>query len=179
MTALEAKQCTMCAETKPITLFSFRDLARGKRHSRCKTCCYAVHKAHTVANPNWRRAYNDGRREENRERYKRMRERQKAEAPERLFARKRAYHLKYAFGITPTEYDAMVAAHAGKCAICGTTEPGRGSPYFHIDHDHATGVIRGLLCGSCNMGLGRFKDSESLLVKALEYLKERKGGFKV
>jgi hypothetical protein len=56
------------------------------------------------------------------------------------------------------------------CACCGaTTHNGKG---WHIDHDHVTKQFRGLLCQNCNMGLGQFKDSEGLLLKAIEYLRK-------
>jgi Recombination endonuclease VII len=51
-----------------------------------------------------------------------------------------------------------------ECAICGSEEN------LHIDHDHNTGKIRALLCRSCNIGLGHFKDEPSLLVRGVDYL---------
>ncbi len=71
------------------------------------------------------------------------------------------------YGMTPEQYKALEASQDGRCAIChsGSAET------LHIDHDHETGVVRGLLCNSCNVGLGHFKDSHELLAAALEYLK--------
>ena len=57
-------------------------------------------------------------------------------------------------GITMMEYDQMLKGQDGVCAICGETGSTRFS--LAIDHDHATGDIRALLCNSCNQGLGRF-----------------------
>lgn len=54
----------------------------------------------------------------------------------------------------------------GRCAICDRVLDSRP----HLDHDHATGAIRGLLCASCNLGLGFFRDSHALLVGAAYYL---------
>lgn len=59
----------------------------------------------------------------------------------------------------------------GKCAICGIAEedaPGHGG--LHLDHDHATNVVRGLLCTNCNAGLGQFKDDPRRLLSAIDYL---------
>jgi hypothetical protein len=69
-------------------------------------------------------------------------------------------------GLTLAEYDALYAAG---CAICGTHDPGT-KRRMHVDHDHATGKVRGVLCPLCNVGLGHFKDSPALLAKAAQYL---------
>ncbi len=77
------------------------------------------------------------------------------------------YRLRGKYGITLEQYDALLAAQSGRCAICmvpfSDTQP-------YVDHDHATGEIRGLLCNSCNNGLGRFKDDPSRLRNAAAYL---------
>jgi len=80
---------------------------------------------------------------------------------------------KRKFGITLADYDAMYEAQDGKCAICETTElSGHGAKHgrFSVDHDHATGEVRGLLCHHCNIGLGSFKDNVDFLAKAIKYL---------
>jgi hypothetical protein len=56
-----------------------------------------------------------------------------------------------------------------KCAICGG--PPKHGSRLHTDHCHATGVVRGLLCITCNAGLGQFRDSPDLVMAALDYLK--------
>jgi len=63
----------------------------------------------------------------------------------------------------------VLAAQEGACAICKVTAPG-GQGTFHVDHDHKTGAIRGLLCHHCNTALGKFKDSPILLETAIAYL---------
>jgi len=77
--------------------------------------------------------------------------------------------IKWAYGITIEEYETLVAKQNGQCAICGTTNTAPW-PHLCIDHDHNTGKVRGLLCGSCNQGIGRLKDSPVLCRKAAEYL---------
>jgi hypothetical protein len=63
----------------------------------------------------------------------------------------------------------MLAAQRGGCGICGTkTVPTIGS--FHVDHDHVTGKVRGLLCHHCNVGIGSLGDSVEVLSKAISYL---------
>lgn len=71
------------------------------------------------------------------------------------------------FGITIEQYNELLMAQDGRCAIChgpSTRE------HFDVDHDHVTGIVRGLLCSSCNIGLGYFKDNPMLLKDAATYL---------
>ncbi len=65
--------------------------------------------------------------------------------------------------------DHLTYIQDGRCAICDTTTP-RGRGTWHADHDHKTGLVRGLLCNACNVGLGFLKDDPVLLRKAAEYL---------
>ncbi len=74
------------------------------------------------------------------------------------------------YGITIEEYDEMLEAQNYRCAICRDKDPGGRSSRFHIDHDHVTGEVRGLLCVNCNNGLGRFKDDLLVLREAIRYL---------
>lgn len=82
--------------------------------------------------------------------------------------------LKKSFGITLAQYDAMHESQEGKCAICGQVETAVGSDgaprRMPVDHCHATGVVRGLLCTACNRALGLFKDSSIVLDNAVKYL---------
>lgn len=77
--------------------------------------------------------------------------------------------LRNKWKLTIDDFESMMNKQDRKCAICGKREDEmkRG---FHIDHNHATGKIRGLLCLNCNTGLGMFKDNPKLISKAKEYL---------
>lgn len=86
--------------------------------------------------------------------------------------RRRAYHLKKYYGIAPAEYEALLFAQQNSCAICRSTDPKDRWDRFHVDHDHRTGKVRGLLCGPCNTAIGKLKDSIPLLKAAIEYLQE-------
>jgi hypothetical protein len=87
----------------------------------------------------------------------------------------RGRRLRKRFGITPEQYDWMLQAQGGICAICGQEETapyikdGR-SRHLAVDHDHKTRVLRGLLCRSCNTGLGSFGDDIPRLRSAIRYL---------
>ena len=72
--------------------------------------------------------------------------------------------------MTLEDYDALYEKQSGECAICGTDTPGGPGERFRVDHNHDTGEVRGLLCNSCNRGLGYFKDSPTFLSKASTYL---------
>jgi hypothetical protein len=63
----------------------------------------------------------------------------------------------------------LLQSQGGRCAICHTDQPG-GHGRFHIDHDHVSGRIRGLLCNNCNRGLGSLKHDPDFLRKAITYL---------
>jgi len=71
-------------------------------------------------------------------------------------------------------YQTLLQKQQGRCAICGKSVGHKSclgqQCRLAIDHDHRTGAIRGLLCNNCNRGLGRFKDSVTLLQAALRYL---------
>ncbi len=69
-------------------------------------------------------------------------------------------------GLTGPQFDELVIAQLGRCAIC--SEQMRVTSY--IDHDHETDEVRGLLCRECNSGLGMFRDSIPSLRKAIAYL---------
>ncbi len=82
--------------------------------------------------------------------------------------------LQIKYGITLDEYEARLVSQNYGCAICGVSEHG-GTKYmtrWAVDHDHVTGRVRGLLCHSCNLGLGKFKDSAQVLRRAAEYVEE-------
>ena len=90
--------------------------------------------------------------------------------------------LKRQYGITLFEYTAMLEKQNGVCAICGKPETKwqrRGScktptpDSLHVDHSHATGKVRGLICNYCNLGIGALKDDPELLRKAASYIEER------
>jgi hypothetical protein len=80
------------------------------------------------------------------------------------------YHkntYRYAkYGITKEQFDELFKNQEGKCPICKTEL----KKEIHIDHDHLTGQVRGVLCGKCNKGLGQFNDNIESLTNAIKYL---------
>lgn len=83
--------------------------------------------------------------------------------------RTRASTLKRLYGITVATYEAMFKSQNGVCVIC---EQPPINERLCVDHDHATGKVRGLLCKSCNVAIGRFNDDRQKLNNAIAYLEK-------
>jgi hypothetical protein len=98
--------------------------------------------------------------------------------PRRHRRREREAYLRKRYGLTVQDYNEMLLAQGGRCAICGTDKPPLASEAsssglsFSIDHDHQTGAVRGLLCAPCNFGIGNLGDDPARLRAAARYLEE-------
>jgi len=79
---------------------------------------------------------------------------------------RRDAHYKRTYGITLGNYNALFKKQKGSCKICNSKTEGN----LYVDHNHNTGVIRGLLCHKCNVGLGLFNDDTDVMLKAIAYL---------
>ena len=90
--------------------------------------------------------------------------------------RRRDTQLRWAYGISLEEYRAIEAQQGGTCAICrrAPTPARHFVACLHVDHDHLTGRVRGLLCDACNMALGKFRDDPATLLHAYRYLRAAK-----
>jgi hypothetical protein len=73
------------------------------------------------------------------------------------------------WGIDPDAAQKALDTHKGRCKICRTTRPG-GRGTWHVDHDHRTKKIRGVLCLRCNAGIGLLKEKPAILRRAADYL---------
>lgn len=114
-----------------------------------------------------RREYLSGWRKKNIERIKKSEKLYKLSHPEGH----KANSLKYAYGATLEEYYKLMHRAKNKCEVCGKRSGRLRQQKLNLDHNHATKKLRGILCGSCNRGLGYFKDSIVLLQKMIKYLK--------
>lgn len=89
----------------------------------------------------------------------------------------RASYLQSRFGMSLENYESMHTSQEGLCAICRLPErlidrrTGE-TRRLAVDHCHATGKVRGLLCTHCNMALGQLRDSSALLLQAIQYLEK-------
>lgn len=136
---------------------------RDGHRSECKECSRAI-----------RRAWYDANRDKAIANVKRWQQENRVEynAKQRAYRSKRREveregHLRRTFGISQADYDALLAKQGGGCAICGKP-PAKIA--LHVDHDHETGEIRGLLCVGCNNALGQFHDDSRLLTRAICYI---------
>jgi len=149
------KECIACHRTKPIDDF-FRDkrnTGQGGRSSSCKACSTKRRKQWRKKNGERERAYHKDYHQEH--------------AREHTVAK---FARKAGVAFTVEEYAAMLTAQNGVCKVC--QKPSSDGKSLAIDHCHATGKVRGLLCNNCNNGLGRFKDDPVLLRSAIQYLEE-------
>lgn len=84
----------------------------------------------------------------------------------------RAHVFRLTRGITHEQRDTLLQKQGGVCAACASTVPA-SKKGWHVDHDHATGQVRGVLCANCNTALGHAQDSVERLEKLITYLKAR------
>jgi hypothetical protein len=89
-------------------------------------------------------------------------------APEAKARYIRDANLKALYGISLVQYERLLEQQDGVCAICD--RPPRGRPVLDVDHDHLTGLVRGLLCGNCNRAVGLLDDNPELFDKAKAYI---------
>jgi Recombination endonuclease VII len=153
------KTCSACKTLKPTDEFPKSKQTKDGLHSWCKPCSRIKKKES-----------NDRIRQRDPEAYRikwrRYQDDYKERHPDRHEAGERRRNLRK-FGITIEEYDRMFESRSGLCEICGLTSNKR----LAVDHDHVTGKVRGLLCGSCNMALGQL---EERITQTLEYIQRYK-----
>lgn len=136
------KQCKRCsvAATKNATSYYYNNIEKVKR---------------------WRREHADQIKASQRKYYLRFRNR---------FKRSNQHNrLVLRYGITLQAYKILFKLQRGKCAIC-RRKARRGKRRLAVDHCHTTRLIRGLLCGKCNSGIGMLRESPSIIWKALKYI---------
>ena len=80
------------------------------------------------------------------------------------YARDNETRFRKVYGISTSDRDDMIEAQGGLCGLCCS------APAVHVDHDHTTGQVRGVLCFSCNVAIGHLKDSADLMRRAIDYL---------
>jgi hypothetical protein len=143
------RTCTKCEKPKAVREFYERtDAKGGGPQSWCKECCKEK------SSESYRRRHESG--EE----------------------RERGWRRKGIIGVTWNDFVEMYAEQDGRCAICKNPVRLKGvgkekTDIAHLDHNHKTGAARGLLCQNCNTGIGFLQDDLSVLIAAVEYLREK------
>ncbi|WP_199546591.1 endonuclease VII domain-containing protein [Streptomyces sp. N35] len=154
------KVCPGCGQNLPLTDYYKAKSNRLGVQTNCKSCTSANRTERYREDPQRYIQYTKKWAEANRDRVRRN---------------ARSSRLLKKYGITGDEYEALLEAQDGRCAICGTTEPGLTTgghlTIFRVDHCHATGAVRGLLCNNCNIGIGQLGDDPERVEAALHYLR--------
>lgn len=147
-----SKICKKCHKEKLLTEFWVRQNTKDNRFGSCMEC------ERSLASY---RFHNNG----NKEKQKIVWKKWKQENPDKV----KNQWLKLYYNITLQEYNELFENQNGCCAICGVHQSSLKKS-LSVDHDHASGIVRGLLCSKCNTGLGQFNDNKEILKLALLYL---------
>lgn len=152
-TNADAKRCPRCGNIKALVEFGRRP--NGTPKGYCLECDAAYQRQHATT---------DAGREQHRQ------------ARAKWNNGNHEYFLQYRYGITKRDYDDILSAQGGVCAICKTPDPGGRDKVWNVDHCHNSNKVRGLLCGPCNRGLGQFRDDIDRLRAAIVYLERSNEG---
>lgn len=150
------KWCGVCKKDLAVTEFYAAKKTYDGLARRCKACSLKKHEE-------WRLKNKDKAAKYMREWYGKNK------------TKARDSHLKKLYKMPYGEFDKMLDAQNGKCAICNREDPKSGNGRLCVDHCHDTGAVRELLCSHCNSGLGYFENNMESLESAIKYLKKHSG----
>lgn len=165
------KNCSRCKKSLPVEEFGTSEPLKCGYNSRCKKCdservkitienlsedkaLLRKQKARLCSKKNYY---------ENRERYLQL-------AKERSKGNGNSSYYKKLYNMTLEEVQDMLSKQNNKCLICTVDLQSVGKYNTHVDHCHKTGKVRGILCRSCNLGIGHFKDNIETIKNAAKYL---------
>lgn len=150
------KVCARCREELPESEFTAAPRMKSGLKSYCRDCCRLDARERRAANPERARAIANA-------------------------SHKRRYTTEWRwaqglrrYGLTAETFATMLVDQGGRCAICRTDAPLGKSNRWHVDHCHATGVVRGLLCAGCNVGIGHLGDDPDRLRSAAAYIEHHR-----
>lgn len=177
----QLKQCPDCGQAKNIDAFNFNASRPDGRAFYCRPC-FAVRSAATYRRKQLARGKTVQERVDLPEGYKRCpscrevkahddwpisrgkRDGLGSECKSCKAARSARDYVWRSYGLAPRDVRRLIAQQLGVCLVCQT------APAVHVDHDHGTGEVRGVLCFNCNVALGQLKDRPDVLRRAADYL---------
>lgn len=177
------KKCSKCKETKSLFEFHFKNKSLNIYKTECKSCISSYHKNRRLLIPSIsekEKEYKDI----NKDIQKQQKKEWQKNNPDKIKLYRTNSNLKKGitpkkigydrlenrckkFGISKDDYFTMKTNQNNKCLICNKEQEVKD---LAIDHCHTTNKVRGLLCNSCNLGLGCFKDNLEILKNAIKYL---------
>lgn len=166
---MHSKACRICGTAKPLGEFHRAAGMRDGHRNECRDCFRALSRDRYRRN---RERYIAGVKRWQQENSDRLNEYRRArrQLPEVKRQQRSGYYLR-TYGVSADDVDAMLEAQGGGCAIC-LRRPERQAS-LHLDHDHQTGWLRGVLCSTCNQALGHLRDDPVLIERAVVYLRQR------
>lgn len=161
----ERPPCTRCGERPRLH-------GHGSLCKQCSGTCASCGKKQCECERHYQREYKRTNKTRTLQQQRETRDRLKLQDPQRAATKERRKGLSKNYGITPEEFDTMLAAQNDRCAGCGRTaeEAGGRWPRLHVDHCHRTGRVRGLLCHGCNVAIGHARDNPQTLRNLAAYL---------
>lgn len=162
------KKCCKCKNIKSLSDF-YKDKNKkdGYRYN-CKTCSSRNREHKKLYDLEYRRKN----KEKIKEYYKKHYNKKiKPTREKKTKEQNRENWLRLKYNLTKEQYQELIKNQNNKCAICKISQSELSYPLF-IDHEHKTDKVRGLLCRTCNTGLGSMQDNIEILQNAIEYLKK-------
>lgn len=159
--------CRRCGARAPIDDFTKSSHGKLGVIAVCRKCTNAQARERRQADPARFLEYTQRSYRKNAEQKKRYAAGWRERNPEKVREQWRRKNLEK-YGLTPAQYDEMLASQDGVCAICRQVD--HVSRRLHVDHCHSTGRVRGLLCGPCNSVIGLAREDPAVLRAAIDYL---------
>jgi len=158
------KTCSICKIEQPLDGFIWQNKKLNKKMSYCKICNRKRQNDKRITEPELQKQKDKDAYQKYKKRRTEYARRYRIEKPEKT----RATHLKMRYGMSIDDYDSMFLSQKGNCKICGLNQNDIKKK-LGVDHCHASGKVRGLLCDTCNRFLGFY---EKLAIQCDIYLQE-------
>lgn len=147
------KKCIFCNLEKDITEFYFRK-KENKYHNQCKSCIKEKNKTYSLKYKNEKSIYHKCYRNKNKN---------------KIRLKENRNRLLREYNLTPEQKEQMIISQNFKCKCCLKDLNSLNSSRIHIDHNHKTGKVRGILCQTCNLAFGLMKECSDNIKRLLEY----------